>query len=106
MQNRKDAHIKTVILMIDLYCREHQHDRLKNKNSLCIDCQKINEYSILKLDKCKFGENKPVCSKCNVHCYEPGMREEIRKIMRYSGPRMLLEHPIIALKHIYQKLRY
>jgi len=106
MTERKDAHKKTVILMIGLYCREHNHELLNNGSSLCSDCRKVKEYSIIKLDNCRFGSSKPVCSKCSIHCYKPAKREEIRKIMRYSGPRMLYAHPIIALKHFYHKLRY
>lgn len=28
------------------------------------------------------------------------MREKIRKVMRYSGPRMILYHPITAIRHV------
>ncbi len=106
MPDRIDAHKKTIVLMIGLYCRDHQHKDAKKDSSLCDDCQKIKEYSILKLINCPFGGSKPVCSKCTVHCYKPGMRKKVREIMRYAGPRMLFEHPMIALKHVYQKLRY
>lgn len=27
------------------------------------------------------------------------MREKIKKVMRYSGPRMLFSHPIYAISH-------
>ncbi len=40
------------------------------------------------------------CSKCPIHCYKPKMREHIREVMRYSGPRMIFYHPIIAIKHM------
>jgi len=26
--------------------------------------------------------------------------------MKYSGPRMLLKHPVITAKYLYQKLKY
>ena len=28
------------------------------------------------------------------------MRDKIREIMRYSGPRMLLYHPLLLVKHM------
>jgi len=28
------------------------------------------------------------------------MREKIREVMRFSGPRMLFHHPIAAIRHV------
>ena len=30
-------------------------------------------------------EQKTFCANCKVHCYKPEMREQIRKVMRFSG---------------------
>jgi hypothetical protein len=30
----------------------------------------------------------------------PLMRDDIRAVMRYAGPRMLLHHPILAVQHL------
>ena len=79
-----------------MYCKAH-HGTLKE---LCKDCQELKKYAYLRLDKCPFQENKPTCTKCSVHCYKPDMREKVRGIMRYAGPRMLLRHPILAVLHI------
>ena len=38
--------------------------------------------------------------KCPTHCYKPEMRERVRAVMRYSGPRMLREHPVLAIAHL------
>ena len=43
---------------------------------------------------------KSTCGKCLVHCYQPQMRENVKKVMRYAGPRMLFHHPILALQHV------
>ena len=32
--------------------------------------------------------------------YKPDMREKIREVMRFSGPRMLFYHPIMAIRHV------
>jgi hypothetical protein len=33
------------------------------------------------------------------------MREKIRDVMRYAGPRMLLTHPVMAIAHLLDGLR-
>jgi hypothetical protein len=45
-------------------------------------------------------ETKTFCSNCNVHCYKPEMREKIREVMRFSDPRMIFYHPIMAIRHL------
>jgi hypothetical protein len=45
-------------------------------------------------------ESKTFCSNCKVHCYKPEMREKIREVMRFSGPRMIFHHPITAIRHV------
>ncbi len=42
-------------------------------------------------------KKKTFCANCKVHCYKPQMREQIRQVMRFSGPRMLLYHPVLAI---------
>lgn len=73
--------------------------------SLCPQCQALLDYAHKRLEHCKFGEDKPSCARCPVHCYKPAMREQIRQVMRYSGPRMLLHNPIMAIRHLWDFLR-
>lgn len=88
---------KTVDAMIRLYCRKnHETD-----SGLCPDCQELHDYAMLRLTYCPFQEEKSTCAKCLVHCYKPELRTKISKVMRYSGPRMLLHHPILALHHVF-----
>jgi hypothetical protein len=49
--------------------------------------------------KCPHKDLKPSCAKCQIHCFRPDMRERIRAVMRFAGPRMLLRHPILSLLH-------
>ncbi|MGC8817750.1 MAG: nitrous oxide-stimulated promoter family protein [Candidatus Hadarchaeum sp.] len=86
----------TITKMIELYCK----DLHNNNGQLCNDCVSIQEYAYQRLLYCPFHKDKPVCSNCIVHCYKPEMREKVKAIMRYSGPRMLLKHPYLALLHI------
>lgn len=57
-------------------------------------------YAQKRLDKCVFGEEKPACKQCPVHCYQPARREEMKQIMRWAGPRMLWRHPILTVRHL------
>lgn len=70
---------------------------------LCGDCRELLEYSLARLEHCKFGNAKTKCHKCPVHCYRPDMREKIRIVMRFSGPRMLLYHPLEALRYLFSR---
>ena len=90
----------TIKKMIDIYCK----DKHGSKDKLCQDCSELLEYSWRRLELCRHGENKPTCGKCPIHCYKPDMREKIRKVMRYAGPRMIIYHPLEALKHLLQSI--
>ncbi|MBR5467227.1 MAG: nitrous oxide-stimulated promoter family protein [Bacteroidaceae bacterium] len=71
---------------------------------LCPQCQALLDYAHKRLEHCKFGEDKPSCTRCPVHCYKPAMRQQIRQVMRYSGPRMLLHNPVFAIRHLWDFL--
>jgi predicted amidophosphoribosyltransferase len=90
-----EKEVQTVWLMIDLYCRG-QHG---SKDGLCLECRELFDYVTKRLEKCPLKDNKPRCSKCPVHCYKPDMREKIKAVMKYSGPRMLYRHPIMTGRH-------
>lgn len=81
--------------MIILYCRNNH-----KKDQLCIECRELRDYALNRLDRCPFQEGKTTCAKCPVHCYKPDMRERVRAVMRYSGPRMLWRHPVLAVFHL------
>ncbi|EDP11707.1 nitrous oxide-stimulated promoter family protein [Amedibacillus dolichus] len=81
--------------MIALYCRKN------HKQAMCEDCQRLLEYACQRIDCCPFMETKSFCSNCKVHCYQSEMREKIRKVMRFSGPRMLFHKPWLVVSHIY-----
>ncbi|MGD0281248.1 MAG: nitrous oxide-stimulated promoter family protein [Dissulfurispiraceae bacterium] len=86
---------KTVQAMIRIYCG----DKHGTKNSLCTDCKELAAYAKSRLAKCPLQEARTACAKCPVHCYKPAMRDRVRDVMRYSGPRMTYRHPVLALFH-------
>jgi predicted amidophosphoribosyltransferase len=83
---------RTIETMVRLYCRDHHH------GESCAECQGLLDYASLRLDRCRFGTEKPTCAKCPVHCYQKNRREQVRVVMRYAGPRMLWEHPLLSLR--------
>jgi hypothetical protein len=93
---------KTVSIMIEMYCRA-RHDG--HKGGLCGRCTRLRDYAFERIDKCPFCLAKPTCNNCPIHCYKPDLRERIRKVMRYSGPRMMGRHPVLALLHKLDGLR-
>jgi len=87
---------KTIQAMIRIYCRNNHGGR----GALCEGCEALRLYAARRREKCPFSDETPTCVKCPVHCYEAGMRERVRQVMRSSGPRMLLRHPILAIRHL------
>jgi hypothetical protein len=92
---------KTIEYMIDLYCKGHH----ETKGQLCPQCLQFKEYALMRLDKCPFQDKKSTCGKCTIHCYKPDMKLEVKKIMRYAGPRLLLHHPTLAFHHAWDARR-
>jgi hypothetical protein len=92
---------KTAEAMIHIYCRR-QHGI---HGGLCPDCKELSAYVKKQLAKCPFQEGKTTCANCKVHCYKPAMREKIREVMRYAGPRMIYRHPLLAFFHLLDGFR-
>jgi len=87
---------KTIKFMISYYCK-----KIHKQLDLCEDCLKLIEYAYKKLDLCKYGNNKTNCKKCPTHCYSPENRNKIKKIMRFTGPRMIYLMPLELFKHLF-----
>ena len=100
VQTKREREKEVVSLMISLYCREKHGGK-----TLCPECARLDAYARLRSDKCPFMETKTFCSNCKVHCYKPDMREKIREVMRFSGPRMIFHHPVMAIRHVIESKR-
>ena len=98
---KREQEKRIVSLMIRTYCRGHHGTR----QGLCPECQALQEYALLRADRCPFIETKTFCSNCRMHCYKPAMREKIRAVMRFSGPRMIFHHPVAAIWHVIETKR-
>lgn len=103
---KREREKKTVSQMIQIYCKGNHGDAYDKKNrKLCSECEALDAYARQRSDKCPFMETKTFCSNCKVHCYKPEMREKIRAVMRYSGPRMLFSHPVACVRHLIETKR-
>lgn len=89
---------KTVELMVRLYCRKKERNPI-----LCPSCEALIRYAHERLERCPYGEHKTSCKNCRIHCYRPEMREQMCRVMYFSGPRMLLFAPLAALRHLLTK---
>jgi hypothetical protein len=90
--------VRTVAAMIHMYCRTHHGAKI----NVCEECAELLAYAQERIARCPFGDGKPVCNKCTVHCYNPEMRARVQTVMRYAGPRMFWHHPILAIRHLYR----
>ena len=101
IEEKRRKEQRVVEEMIVLYCRKNHG----SKEGVCKECRELLEYAKARSEKCPFMEQKSFCSNCRVHCYKPAMRERIRQVMRFSGPRMLFYHPLLALWHVGSSVR-
>ena len=76
IETKREREKKMISQMIALYCRRNHHTR----GALCPECAALN-------------------------CYKPDMREKIRAVMRFSGPRMIFYHPVAAIRHVVETKR-
>lgn len=102
VEKKRKNEKQTMAVMVEIYCRKKHKSA---KGSLCPQCQKLLSYACQRTDRCPFMETKTFCSACKIHCYSKDMQEQVRNVMRFSGPRMLLVHPLPALKHMMNTLQ-
>jgi hypothetical protein len=95
MGRRIEREKRTIAAMIRLYCRQRH-----GLATPCADCRALLDYAHARLDKCRYGDGKTTCVNCPTHCYNRAMKERVREVMRYAGPRMLARHPVLALGHL------
>lgn len=96
LTTRLQKEYDTTVIMVRLYCKNHHG----TKEILCDDCTKLLDYARNRLSRCPFHKEKTTCGKCTVHCYKNDMLQKIREVMRYSGPKMIWQHPVIAIQHL------
>ncbi|MFI3231022.1 MAG: nitrous oxide-stimulated promoter family protein [bacterium] len=96
---------KIIEFMIKLYCKKNCTGE-KTELSLCSDCDSLLVYAKKRIELCRHKETKNFCANCETQCYSPKMKEQIRKVMKFSGPRMLIYNPRLAIYHVICTIKY
>jgi hypothetical protein len=91
---------RTIEAMLHIWCDAHVLHMQDEPGELCGGCEALFDYASYRLFKCPYGEEKPVCRNCRIHCYTKVLREKMQAVMRFAGPRMLFKHPILAIRHM------
>lgn len=97
ISRRLDRERRTMAAMVRIYCSDWHEDRAQHP---CDACAAFLDYAGQRLARCPYGDRKPTCANCPIHCYKPARREQVKAIMRHSGPRMLMRHPWLAIRHL------
>jgi len=87
---------RTITAMVKIYCRFHHATRA----DICPACLELRNYAHARLDKCPYKDKKPTCQNCPIHCYSPNYKEQVKVVMAFSGPRIFLRHPLLAIFHL------
>jgi len=114
LTEKKERDIRILADFVSIFCREKHAAVAKNEFSikdeqlqrsldgmvLCQDCQKLLTHGIAKRLQCPY-DPKPMCKRCKTHCYAPGYREKIRKVMRFSGLYLVKHGRLDLIIHYY-----
>jgi hypothetical protein len=96
---------RTIEAMIHIWCEANPLHVRARFGELCAGCNSLLDYASYRLLRCPYGEEKPTCKKCPIHCYTRARRDLMQEVMRFAGPRMLLRHPILAYHHLRDEKR-
>lgn len=102
---RREREKRTISQMVAIYCAGNHDAASRTERAycgepVCPECKAVDDYAVLRTDRCRQMHTKTSCEQCPHHCYRPQEREQIRQVMRYAGPRMMTKHPIAAIRHL------
>lgn len=105
---RREREKRVISYMICLYCSKHHaaHERTHVAHCgerVCPDCLELDSFAVKRTERCPNMATKTSCNKCAHPCYPAAMRNNIRSVMRYAGPRMIYTHPLAAIRHLLGK---
>ena len=112
LARKRADEVDMVSQMIALYCRGNHAGAPRAESgatarvgrrevALCEECAELHDYACARIARCPQMATKTFCSVCPTHCYKPAMRQRVREVMRWSGPRMLRYRPVAALRHAF-----
>lgn len=112
LTRRESKDLNVLALFAAVYCRSHHFGERTPlvppgpeyaplqlvRYPLCADCRKFLAYAFSRRRHCPL-DPKPACKNCPVHCYRSDYREQVRRIMRFSGRHLLLRGRLDLLWH-------
>jgi len=106
-QQLKD--IKIIANFTQVWCKGHSHPERGEYQlpgslkpvKLCKECADFVGYAVTRRFKCPLEAEKPSCKHCRIHCYAPRERELVRKIMAWSGRKMVMRGRLDYLWHYF-----
>ena len=96
-EEKRQLELTTMEKIIHLYCHAKHGTP---SGSLCTECQAVRDYAAQRIRKCPHMATKTFCSRFKTHCYEPIYRQKIQRMMRWGGPRLIFDSPILVLRHM------
>ena len=105
---RREREKRVISQMVCIFCAGNHDAYARTETAfcgeqLCPACKELDEYAVERTQRCRKMGAKTSCEECGNHCYAPQMRERIRAVMRYAGPRMITRHPVAAVRHLLGK---
>ena len=114
LTRKEQKDLRLLALFIECWCGAHHHAAVRESTGsdtalatlglrpcrLCAECRELLAYAIARRRGCPL-DPKPACKDCPIHCYKPAHREEIRKIMRFSGRHLILRGRLDLLWHYF-----
>jgi hypothetical protein len=115
MDSISPRHLKdlvTLVRFVGFYCNA-RHDRRQQAEvpladglrqrlgtvpRLCPACAELLLHGIGKREVCPL-DPKPSCRRCRIHCYSPAYRQQVREVMAFAGPRLILRGRLDYLWH-------
>lgn len=96
LKNNVPKEKETIRKTFGTYCNAN-HGTSDNK--LCPKCTALLTTAMLKIQRCPYGITKPVCDACETPCFGEVQTKEFRQIMKSGQKKMLLSHPLMAVRH-------
>lgn len=103
---KTDKDVKIVLDFINVYCGENHKNLAKEpldefNVTLCKECVDLAVYAEKKRKLCK-KDPKPACKNCDTQCYSAKYKDNIRKVMKFSGIYFLKRGRIDYLYHYFR----
>lgn len=95
-KDKIEYEIEVINKMIDIFYKNKNHKEEYTNTEI----DQLKDYCSSKIYNCPVILEKTFCSSCKIHCYDKDQRDLIKKVMKYSGPRMLFYHPVLLIKHL------